>query len=71
MGETAARFLPWPGGEAPGNHSEGSPGAFSFPYFFLSHKKKYGRRRHPRWGKPRLRQAVFSTPAGAERSCDK
>jgi len=47
MGETAVRFPPWPGGGGPGNHSEGSPGAFSFPYFFLSHKKKYGRRRQP------------------------
>ena len=55
MGETAARFLPWPGGGGPGNHSEGSPGAFSFPYFFLSHKKKYGRRRQPpSGGKERL-----------------
>jgi len=36
---------PWPGGGAPGNHSEGSPGVFSFPYFFLCDKKKYGRRR--------------------------
>jgi len=55
MGETAARFPPWPGGGAPGNHSEGSPGAFSFPGFFLSHKKKSGRRRQsPSRGKERL-----------------
>ena len=32
MGETAARFPPWPGGGAPGNHSEGSPGDPLIPF---------------------------------------
>ena len=45
MGETAARFPPWPGGDVQEDHSEGPPGVFSFPSFFLSHKKKDGRRR--------------------------
>ena len=39
MGETAARFPPWPGGGAPGNHSEGSPGDPLVPF--------------PSWGKER------------------
>ena len=60
MGETAVRFLPWPGGGAPGNHSEGSTGAFSFPGFFLSHKKKSGRRRHTP-GRGPAGEALFVT----------
>ena len=32
MGETAGRFLPWPGGGVPGNHSEGSPGDPLIPF---------------------------------------
>ena len=32
MGETAARFLPWPGGGAPGNLSEGAPGDPLIPF---------------------------------------
>ena len=30
---------PWPGGGAPGNHSEGSPGSFSFSGFFVAQKE--------------------------------
>ena len=39
MGETAARFSPWPGGGAPGNLSEGAPGDPLVPF--------------PSWGKER------------------
>ena len=39
MGETAARFSPWPGGGVPGNLSEGAPGDPLVPF--------------PSWGKER------------------
>ena len=52
MGETAARFSPWPGGGGPGNLSEGAPGDPLVPF--------------PSWGKerPAASGPAASGPAG-------
>ena len=53
---------PWPVGRAPGNLSEGAPGAFSFPGFFLARKKKSGPRRDPAVGIPRRESRLRAAP---------
>ncbi len=72
-GEPPRRFPPWPGGRSREPFGR-FPGAFSFPSFFLSHKKKDGRRRqtqgvYRQQGKAPVSGCPndLSTPSGAPR----